>query len=111
METAGAGQVDVGIHRLVDTFVAVVPPLGDAVTLMKSGQTEHAHIVAVNLRRGLEGNDRFVEQTRAILGADTLEDGSRRLVFAVDAKEGRGVDELVTRGLLARRDAGNSRSD
>ena len=111
VETAGAGQVDVGIHRLVDTFVAVVPPLGDAVTLMKSGQTEHAHIVAVNLRRGLEGNDRFVEQTRAILGADTLEDGSRRLVFAVDAKEGRGVDELVTRGLLARRDAGNSRSE
>ena len=111
VETAGAGQVDVGIHRLVNTFVAVVPPLGDTVTLMKSGQTEHAHIVAVNLRRGLEGNDRFVEQTRAILGADTLEDGSRRMVLAVDAKEGRGVQELVTSGLLARRDAGRSRPD
>ena len=111
VETAGAGQVDVGIHRLVNTFVAVVPPLGDTVTLMKSGQTEHAHIVAVNLRRGLEGNGRFVEQTRAILGADTLEDGSRRMALAVDAKEGRGVQELVTSGLLARRDAGRSRPD
>ena len=76
---------------------------------MKSGQTEHAHIVAVNLRRGLEGNDRFVEQTRAILGGDTLEDGSRRMVFAVDAKEGQGVEDLVTRGLLVRRDTGGSR--
>ena len=102
VETAGAGQVDVGIHRLVDTFVAVVAPLGDAVTLMKSGQTEHAHVVAVNLRRGLEGSDRFVEQARAILGGDTLEDGSRRMVFALDAKEGRGVEELVREGVLAR---------
>ena len=59
VETAGAGQVDVGIRRHVNTFVAVVAPLGDAITLMKSGQTEHAHIVAVNVRRGLEGNDRF----------------------------------------------------
>ena len=68
VETAGAGQVDVGIRRHVDTFVAVVAPLGDAITLMKSGQTEHAHIVAVNVRRGLPENDRFVEQARVILG-------------------------------------------
>ncbi|MCH8205403.1 MAG: methylmalonyl Co-A mutase-associated GTPase MeaB [Chloroflexi bacterium] len=105
VETAGAGQVDIGIRRHVDTFVAVVAPLGDAITLMKSGQTEHAHVVAVNVRRGLEGNDRFVEQARVILGRDTLEDGWKRRVFALDAKHDEGIEPFVREGILARRAA------
>ena len=105
VETAGAGQVDVGIHRQVDTFVAVVAPLGDAITLMKSGQTEHAHIVAVNVRRGLEGNDRFVAQARVIVGGDSLQDEWKRKVFALDAKHDEGIEPFVRDGVLARRDA------
>ena len=105
VETAGAGQVDVGINRHVDTLVTVVAPLGDAITLMKSGQTEHAHMVAVNVRRGLEGNDRFVQQARVILGGDPLEDGWERKVFSVDAKHGEGIEPFVRDGVLAHREA------
>ena len=105
VETAGAGQVDVGIHRHVDTFVTVVAPLGDAITLMKSGQSEHAHAVAVNVRRGLEGNDRFVQQAGVILGGAALEDGWKRKVFAVDAKNSEGIESFVREGILAHRDA------
>jgi LAO/AO transport system kinase len=105
VETAGAGQVDVGIHRHVDTFVTVVAPLGDAITLMKSGQSEHAHVVAVNVRRGLEGNDRFVQQAGVILGGAALEDGWTRKVFAVDAKNNEGIESFVREGVLAHRKA------
>lgn len=105
VETAGAGQVDVGIHRHVDTFVAVLAPLGDAITLMKSGQTEHAHIVAVNLRRGLAENDRFVEQARMMLGREALPGGWKQKVFALDAKYDQGIEPFVKEGILARRTA------
>ena len=103
VETAGAGQVDVAIHRHVDTFVAVVAPLGDAVTLMKSGQTEHAHIVAVNMRKGLEGGDLFVQQARTILGHDSLGDGWQRKVFALDAKHDEGIHPFIHEGILTHR--------
>jgi putative protein kinase ArgK-like GTPase of G3E family len=103
--TDGGGQADVGIHRQVDTFVAVVAPLGDAITLMKSGQTEHAHIVSVNVRRGLEGNDRFVQQARVILGRDSLQDGWKRKVFALDAKHDEGIEPFVRDGILAHQEA------
>lgn len=102
VETAGAGQVDVGIHRLVDTFVAVFAPLGDVVTLMKSGQTEHTHVVAVNVRRGLPDNERFVEQARILLGRDTFSGGWKRKVFSVDAKYDEGIETFVREGLVAR---------
>ena len=105
VETAGAGQVDVGIHRHVDTFVTIVAPLGDAITLMKSGQSEHAHVVAVNVRRGLEGNDRFVQQAGVILGGASLEDGWKRRVFAIDAKNREGIEPFVREGILAHREA------
>ena len=107
VETAGAGQVDVGIHRHVDTFVTVVAPLGDAITLMKSGQSEHAHVVAVNVRRGLEGNDRFVQQAGVILGGESLDDGWKRKVFAIDAKNSEGIEPFVQAGILAHREALN----
>ena len=105
VETAGAGQVDVGIHRHVDTFVAVAAPLGDAITLMKSGQTEYAHIVAVNMRRGLEGGDLFVEQARAILGRGSPRERWQRKVFALDAKHDEGIRPFVHDGVFAHRKA------
>ena len=103
VETAGAGQVDVGIHRYVDTLVTVVAPLGDGITLMKSGQTEHSHIIAINVRQGLPDNDRFVQQARVILGGDSIEDGWKRKVFAVDAKHNESIEPFVIEGILARK--------
>ena len=105
VETAGAGQVDIGIHRLVDTFVSVFAPLGDMITLMKSGQTEHAQIVAVNVRKGLPENEQFVEQARILLGRDSPQDGWNRKVFSVDAKHNEGIERFVDDGILAHREA------
>lgn len=104
VETAGAGQVDVGIHRLVDTFVTLFAPLGDMITLMKAGQAEHAHVIAVNTRKGLSENERFVDQARVLLGRESVQDGWNRKVFALDAKHGEGIEALVDDGLLAHRE-------
>ena len=105
VETAGAGQVDVGIHRMVDTFVVVLVPLGDAVTLMKSGQPEHAHVVAVNAREGLPGTDIFVDQARSLLVQGVDEVGWERKVFRLDAERNEGIEEFVRDGVLAHRDS------
>ena len=105
VETAGAGQVDVGIHRMVDTFVVMLVPLGDAVTLMKSGQAEHAHVVAVNAREGLPDTDIFVDQARALLADGAPEDGWERRVYCLDAKRDQGIEEFVHDGVLAHRDS------
>ena len=110
VETAGAGQVDVAIHKFVDTFITVLAPLGDVITLMKSGQTEHAHIVAVNVRKGLSESEQFVEQARILLGNDELEDGWKRQVFAIDAKHGDGIEPLIYDGILSHRDAQKNRN-
>ncbi|MBI4200285.1 MAG: ATP/GTP-binding protein [Chloroflexi bacterium] len=104
VETAGAGQVDVGIHRLVDTFVVVLAPLGDVITLMKAGQTEHAHVIAINVRKGLPESDRFAQEARLLLGRDSAQPGWDRKVFPVDAKANEGVEAFVREGLLAHRD-------
>lgn len=101
VETAGAGQIDIGIHRLVDTFVSVIAPLGDSITLMKSGQTEHAHIIAVNMRAGLSGGELFLEQARAILVPSSSQDGWQRSLFSLDADRGEGINHFVHRGVLA----------
>ena len=69
---------------------------------MKSGQSERAHVVAVNVRRDLEGNDRFVQQARVVLGRDSIDDGSKRKVFPVDAKNDEGIEPFVREGILVR---------
>ena len=70
---------------------------------MKSGQTEHSHIIAINVRQGLPDNDRFVQQARVILGGDSIEDGWKRKVFAVDAKHNESIEPFVIEGILARK--------
>lgn len=105
VETAGAGQVDVEIHRLVDTFISVIAPLGDAITLMKSGQTEHAHIVAVNMRKGLDSAELFLEQARAILVPGSSQDGWRRILFSLDAHRDEGIRPFIHEGVFTHRDS------
>lgn len=100
VETVGAGQTDTDIRRLVETLVVVLAPLGDFLSIMKSGQTEHAHLVAVNTREGFPGNDRCVAAARAALDNDTIA-GWQRRVFAVDALEERGIEEFLHDGIDA----------
>ena len=106
VETAGAGQVDIEIHRLVDTFISVIAPLGDAITLMKSGQTEHAHIIAVNMREGLNGGELFLEQARAILVPHSSLGGWQRGLFSLDAHRGEGIKDFIHEGVFTHRDSG-----
>ena len=106
VETAGAGQVDIGIHRLVDTFISVIAPLGDAITLMKSGQTEHAHIIAVNMREGLDGGNLFLEQARTILAPHSSQGSWQRGLFSLDAHRGEGIKDFIHQGVFTHRDSG-----
>jgi len=87
VETAGAGQADVGVAALVDTVLLVtVPALGDAVQAIKAGVLEIADIVVVNMadRPGVTDSAR---QMRAML--------DRRVrVLTTIATGGQGVEEL-----------------
>lgn len=98
VETAGAGQGDTGISKLVNTLVVVLDPLGDAITMMKAGQTEHAHIITVNCRKGLPNRGQDV---REMLEGEIMEGGWKRKVFIVDAQYDEGIDEFFKEGLLA----------
>lgn len=100
IETAGSGQSDLQVHRLVHTLVVVLAPLGDAITLMKSGQADFAHIVAVNMREGVAGGDRFAQEASVLLAHASTTDDWERKVFPVNAKTGEGVEPLVQEGIL-----------
>ena len=69
---------------MVDTFVMLLAPLGNMITLMKSGQAEHAHV---------------------LLGRDSVQEGWKRKVFALDAKHDEGIEGFVSDGILAHRDS------
>jgi LAO/AO transport system kinase len=104
VETAGSGQVDTEIHRYVNTLVLLLAPLGDMITIEKAGQTEYAHLIVVNTRKGFDGNDRFFAEARAALSHEKPEDGWQRRVHKVDAKENQGIEIFVREGLYAHRD-------
>ena len=75
------------------------------ITLMKSGQAEHAHVVAVNTRKGMPESEWLVEQVRVLLGRDSVQEGWKRKVFAQDAKHDEGIEGFVSDGILAHRDS------
>lgn len=104
VETAGSGQVDTDINKFVDTLVVMVAPLGDEITMMKSGQIEYAHLIVVNTRKGMPENNQFLQKARAILGHEVLTDGWQRKVFQVDALHNEGVAEFIRDGLYAHKE-------
>jgi len=94
VETIGSGQADIEIHRLVNTLVLLLAPLGNRVTTEKAGQTEYAHIVVLNIRKGFVQNRRFLAEASAALNGE-LENGWERKVLGVDAKFQTGTDKFV----------------
>jgi len=104
IETAGAGQTDIEIRDRVDTLVQVVAPLGDALNLAKAGQNEYTDIFTVNGRESFRDNKKFFAAASMVLCQESREGGWTKKVFLVNAKENKGIDELITDGLLAHRE-------
>lgn len=93
VETVGAGQGEVAVHRVADCTVVVCPPgLGDEFQAMKAGLMEIADIFVVN-KADLPGASRTAA---TILGtAGHAPDGRFRPVLSTVATTGDGVAELA----------------
>ena len=103
VETVGTGQSETAVVAIADTRVVVCPPgLGDDVQAIKAGTLEIADVLAVS-----KGDLPLAEQTaremREMLtlrrqGADLA---WRPRVLLVSAKDGTGIDELLTHPRVA----------
>lgn len=95
VETAGAGQADVGIREHVDTLIQVLGPLGDSLNLEKAGQSEEANIFVVNDREDFKSSKKFFASAEITLGEQFLDDGWKKKVFLANAETGYGITEVV----------------
>jgi len=97
VETVGVGQSELEVAGAVHLVVVVlVPEAGDAVQSLKAGLTEIGDLIVVNKadRPGAEG---FAAEVQEALALRTgVERGLDPVpVLLTDAREGRGVDELM----------------
>jgi LAO/AO transport system kinase len=92
IESVGAGQVQIGISRLVDiTAVVFTPYTGDHIQNIKAGLTEVGDICIVN-KADLQGAGILYQSL-----VDFLSDAKRKPhVAKVSAKVGKGIKEVVT---------------
>jgi len=104
VETAGAGQGDVALAEMVNTFIALPDSRGDDVTLLKSGAHRHAHILAVNERRNSLEDKQFFALLSGIQPTFPVRAGWETKIFIVDALKGVGIEKLVREGIFAHRD-------
>jgi len=103
VETVGVGQVELEVVGVADTIAVVtVPALGDGVQAIKAGLTEVADIFIVNMADRPGANATALE-----LKAMARESGRKLPVLTTIARDGTGVDEVMT-ALLAARDAETS---
>ncbi|MDO8523452.1 MAG: hypothetical protein Q7S12_04210 [bacterium] len=100
VETAGAGQMDVEIEDCVDTLIQVLAPLEGPLNMEKAGINECAHIFAVNAREYFQNSEQFFALAEIELGRKTDNNGWQKKVFLVNAKEKKGIIELIE-GLYA----------
>jgi len=99
IETVGAGQDEVDIHRLVDCVCLVCAPgLGDGIQALKAGIMEIASVFVVN-KADCEGADSLVADIHAMQGVSTDSGVIAAPLFKTVASAGSGVDELAN-GLL-----------
>jgi len=94
VETVGAGQSEVSIHRLADASVVVLPPgLGDEIQAIKAGIVEIADILVVNKADRLES----AQTVRDLQLASRLRARSdwKVPVLRTVATTGEGVDALI----------------
>lgn len=96
IETVGAGQTEVDVHKLAHTTVLVLSAdSGDAVQVMKAGIMEVADIFVVN-KADKAGAEVMVSQIELMLQIRSRLAGAwKPNVLTTDAVSGRGVDLLV----------------
>jgi LAO/AO transport system kinase len=97
IETVGVGQNDVDIASVADLCVVILGPgYGDDVQLIKAGLLEVADLVVVN-KCDLPGANRLLHEVRAELGPEHARPGSAPEILGVEAKSGKGMDELLAK--------------
>ncbi len=91
LETVGVGQNEVEIASVADLCVVMLGPgYGDEIQLFKAGLLEIADVVVVN-KCDLPESHRLLNEVR-----EELAGGARDVdVVGIEAKSGRGVDELL----------------
>ncbi len=94
VETAGAGQSDVDIMKLVDTTVVVTAPgLGDEIQALKAGIMEIGDIFVVN-KLDKEGADMTMREIHNMIMMDESS-GWHPHVLKTNAVSGEGITQLV----------------
>lgn len=99
VETAGAGQSDIGVREIVDCLVLVLnPDSGDVIQMLKAGLMEWADLYVVN-KSDRPGAAEFTAQLRGIVARQGARHGvpPARRVQAVQASspDSRGIADLV----------------
>ncbi len=95
VETAGSGQADTEVARLVDVLVLVLAPGGgDELQGMKRGIRELADLIVVNKA---DGETRQLARSTASDYARSVPAAGRDAVLSCSALEGAGLDELAGR--------------
>ena len=98
VETVGVGQSESEAANLVDTLVFVAQPgAGDVLQFMKAGVLELPDLFVVNKADLGAVAERTVHELSAGLGlAGTLRDGWPLRVLSASARDGTGIDALLT---------------
>ena len=105
IETVGVGQNEADIAAVADICVVLLGPgYGDDIQLIKAGLLEIADIVAVS-KCDLPEANRLLQEVRAELGPPVVPTGGAEAaassagveVFAIEAKSGQGVNQLLER--------------
>ena len=105
IETVGVGQNEADIAAVADICVVLLGPgYGDDIQLIKAGLLEVADIVAVN-KCDLSEANRLLQEVRAELGPPVVSMGGAEAaassagveIFAIEAKSGQGVNQLLER--------------
>jgi LAO/AO transport system kinase len=100
VETAGAGQSDVGIRQEIDCLVLVLTPeSGDVIQMLKAGLMEHADLYAVN-KADRDGARQFASQLRAVIARQGTVNG-RTAAQRVHLVQATDPDDPGLRGLAA----------
>jgi len=105
IETVGVGQNEVDVASVADLCIVVLGPgYGDDIQLIKAGLLEIADLVVVN-KCDLPEAHRLLKEVRAELAGtasvrqdcseDTSDDSAGVPVVGIEAKSGRGLEELL----------------
>ena len=94
VETAGAGQTELGIMGMADTIVVVLMPgAGDMIQTLKAGLMEIADIYVVN-KADREGANQTVTTIRSMLKMDINPGDWTHPILATQAHKDQGLSEL-----------------